>query len=76
MNGNENLPKVCEGEKVGHNAIVSGLQGQRQIMLLFNKCFTFYFNSIKKFEKFYGKILHKAHKLCKCFLVDAIIITI
>ncbi|MBR5562420.1 MAG: L-fucose isomerase [Clostridia bacterium] len=30
MNGNENLPEGCEEEKVGHNAIAAGFQGQRQ----------------------------------------------
>ena len=30
MNGNENLPKGCEEEMVGHNAIAAGFQGQRQ----------------------------------------------
>ena len=30
MNGNENLPVGCEEEKVGHNAIAAGFQGQRQ----------------------------------------------
>ena len=30
MNGNENLPAGCEEEKVGHNAIAAGFQGQRQ----------------------------------------------
>ncbi|MBQ9085781.1 MAG: L-fucose isomerase [Clostridia bacterium] len=30
MCGNENLPEGCEEEKVGHNAIVAGFQGQRQ----------------------------------------------
>ena len=30
MNGNANLPKGCEEEAVGHNAIVAGFQGQRQ----------------------------------------------
>ena len=30
MNGNENLPKGCEEEAVGHNAIAAGFQGQRQ----------------------------------------------
>ncbi len=30
MNGNENLPDGCEEEKVGHNAIAAGFQGQRQ----------------------------------------------
>lgn len=30
LNGNPNLPKGCEEEMVGHNAIVGGFQGQRQ----------------------------------------------
>ena len=30
MCGNENLPEGCEEEKVGHNAIAAGFQGQRQ----------------------------------------------
>ena len=30
MNGNQNLPKGCEEEMVGHNAIAAGFQGQRQ----------------------------------------------
>ena len=30
MNGNPNLPKGCEEEAVGHNAIAGGFQGQRQ----------------------------------------------
>ena len=30
MNGNKNLPKGCEEEMVGHNAIAAGFQGQRQ----------------------------------------------
>ena len=30
FNGNKNLPKGCEEEMVGHNAIVGGFQGQRQ----------------------------------------------
>ena len=30
MNGNHNLPKGCEEEAVGHNAIAAGFQGQRQ----------------------------------------------
>jgi len=30
MAGNKNLPDGCEEEKVGHNAIVGGFQGQRQ----------------------------------------------
>ncbi len=30
MNGNKNLPMGCEEEKLGHNAIAAGFQGQRQ----------------------------------------------
>ncbi len=30
MNGNPNLPKGCEEEMLGHNAIAAGFQGQRQ----------------------------------------------
>lgn len=30
MNGNPNLPKGCEEEAAGHNAIAAGFQGQRQ----------------------------------------------
>ena len=30
MHGNKNLPKGCEEEMVGHNAIAAGFQGQRQ----------------------------------------------
>lgn len=30
MNGNKNLPKGCEEEMTGHNAIAAGFQGQRQ----------------------------------------------
>lgn len=30
FNGNSNLPKGCEEEAVGHNAIAGGFQGQRQ----------------------------------------------
>ena len=30
MNGNPDLPKGCEEEMVGHNAIAAGFQGQRQ----------------------------------------------
>ena len=30
MNGNEKLPQGCEEERVGHNAIAAGFQGQRQ----------------------------------------------
>ena len=30
MNGNDNLPPGCEEERLGHNAIAAGFQGQRQ----------------------------------------------
>ncbi len=30
MNGNPNLPKGCEEERLGHNALAAGFQGQRQ----------------------------------------------
>jgi len=30
MNGNESLPDGCEEERLGHNAIAAGFQGQRQ----------------------------------------------
>ncbi|MDO5570570.1 MAG: L-fucose isomerase [Bacteroidales bacterium] len=30
MHGNPDLPKGCEEEKIGHNAIAAGFQGQRQ----------------------------------------------
>ena len=30
MKGNQNLPEGCEEERVGHNAIAAGFQGQRQ----------------------------------------------
>ena len=30
MNGNDKLPKGCEEEMLGHNAIAAGFQGQRQ----------------------------------------------
>ena len=30
MQGNPNLPKGCEEERLGHNAIAAGFQGQRQ----------------------------------------------
>lgn len=30
MNGNPNLPDNCQEEKLGHNAIAAGFQGQRQ----------------------------------------------
>lgn len=38
MNGNENLPKGCEEEKVGHNAIAAGFQGQRQWTDFYSNC--------------------------------------
>ncbi|MBQ8823529.1 MAG: L-fucose isomerase [Lachnospiraceae bacterium] len=38
MNGNENLPKGCEEEKVGHNAIAAGFQGQRQWTDFYPNC--------------------------------------
>lgn len=30
MHGNQNLPEGCEEERLGHNAIAAGFQGQRQ----------------------------------------------
>jgi L-fucose isomerase len=38
MNGNENLPKDCEEEKAGHNAIAAGFQGQRQWTDFYPNC--------------------------------------
>ena len=38
MNGNENLPQGCEEEKVGHNAIAAGFQGQRQWTDFYPNC--------------------------------------
>lgn len=38
MNGNENLPKGCEEEKVGHNALAAGFQGQRQWTDFYPNC--------------------------------------
>ena len=38
MNGNPNLPKGCEEEKVGHNAIAAGFQGQRQWTDFYPNC--------------------------------------
>lgn len=38
MNGNENLPDGCEEEKVGHNAIAAGFQGQRQWTDFYPNC--------------------------------------
>ena len=37
-NGNKNLPKGCEEEAVGHNAIVGGFQGQRQWTDFYPNC--------------------------------------
>ena len=37
-NGNKNLPKDCEEEAVGHNAIVGGFQGQRQWTDFYPNC--------------------------------------
>ena len=34
MNGNSSLPEGCEEEKVGHNALAAGFQGQRQLSLI------------------------------------------
>ena len=38
MNGNDKLPKGCEEEKVGHNAIAAGFQGQRQWTDFYPNC--------------------------------------
>ena len=38
MNGNSKLPKGCEEEMVGHNAIVAGFQGQRQWTDFYPNC--------------------------------------
>ena len=38
MCGNENLPEGCEEEKVGHNAIAAGFQGQRQWTDFYPNC--------------------------------------
>lgn len=38
MNGNPNLPKGCEEEKVGHNALAAGFQGQRQWTDFYPNC--------------------------------------
>ena len=38
MNGNPNLPKGCEEEMTGHNAIVAGFQGQRQWTDFYPNC--------------------------------------
>ncbi len=37
-NGNKNLPRGCEEEAVGHNAIVGGFQGQRQWTDFYPNC--------------------------------------
>ena len=37
-NGNKKLPKGCEEESVGHNAIVGGFQGQRQWTDFYPNC--------------------------------------
>lgn len=38
MNGNKNLPKGCEEEMSGHNAIAAGFQGQRQWTDFYPNC--------------------------------------
>ena len=38
MSGNENLPEGCEEEKVGHNALAAGFQGQRQWTDFYPNC--------------------------------------
>lgn len=38
MNGNQNFPKGCEEEMVGHNAIAAGFQGQRQWTDFYPNC--------------------------------------
>ena len=38
MNGNKLLPKGCEEEMVGHNAIAAGFQGQRQWTDFYPNC--------------------------------------
>ena len=38
MNGNENLPEGREEEKVGHNALAAGFQGQRQWTDFYPNC--------------------------------------
>lgn len=38
MNGNQNLPDGAEEEKVGHNAICAGFQGQRQWTDFYPNC--------------------------------------
>ncbi|MBQ2704831.1 MAG: L-fucose isomerase [Clostridia bacterium] len=38
MNGNDKLPQGCEEERVGHNAIAAGFQGQRQWTDFYPNC--------------------------------------
>ena len=38
MNGNSNLPEGCEEERLGHNAIAAGFQGQRQWTDFYPNC--------------------------------------
>jgi len=38
MNGNPDLPEGCEEERVGHNAIAAGFQGQRQWTDFYPNC--------------------------------------
>ncbi|MEG2786304.1 MAG: L-fucose isomerase [Romboutsia sp.] len=38
MNGNKNLPEGCEEERLGHNAIAAGFQGQRQWTDFYPNC--------------------------------------
>lgn len=38
MNGNSSLPEGCEEEKVGHNALAAGFQGQRQWTDFYPNC--------------------------------------
>ena len=38
MNGNPNLPEGCEEERVGHNAIAAGFQGQREWTDFYPNC--------------------------------------
>lgn len=38
MNGNSNLPKGCEEERLGHNALAAGFQGQRQWTDFYPNC--------------------------------------
>ena len=38
MNGNDKLPRGCEEEAVGHNAIAAGFQGQRQWTDFYPNC--------------------------------------